>query len=258
LKTPFSRFVSLSFGTGAEYLGMYGNDVQERYQRAGVLRDKHMHVIGSTRHALFRDRVSKKTSEKTDNSDIQVLFLPRTFRKEGDHLYEHQDEALNWIVDLKKKLEKDLNQKVVLHIKVKTEDDIHAEYFKNICNGADIKFWSGYYCFEELLAMADIAFSCGSSSALDVAVCNKPIIQVMPGLLKSEGIGLPDVPTAGNREELASLTEEALYDGALFLKNRQVNIHKQLADADPAWDSISECVDWLTGIISSRRSECEA
>jgi len=248
LRTPFAKFVSLSFGSGSEYLGMYGQAVINRYIDAGVLKDKHMRVIGSTRHAIFRERVSEKVAEKTDHSDIQLLFLPRTFRREGDHFYKHQDVALNWIIDLKDKLEKETKQGIILNIKVKSVDDVRVEHYKKICNGADIRFWSGYYCFEELLAMADLAFSCGSSSALDVAVCNKPIIQVMPGLLKKEGIALPDIPIAGNTEELVSLVEEALYDKALFCKKHQSQVENQIADADAAWDSIAECVDWLTSI----------
>lgn len=250
LRTPFHRFLSLSFGAASEYLGLYGVSALERYRKAGIFSGKSLRVVGSTRHAVFRERVAIKSCSKGETSTIHLLFLPRTFRIGGDHLYSYQDKVLDWLISTKRDLEKKLRTKAILHIKVKEEKDIHADYYKRISNGADIKFWSGYYCFEDLLALADVSFSCGSSSALDVAVCNKPVIQIMPGPLERAGLAIPDIPTTTEREGLALLTEEALTDGMAFCKKRQAYVHRELADADPSWDSKAQCVDWLMSIIA--------
>lgn len=258
LKTPFHRFVSLSFGSASEYLGLYGAAVLEKHVRAGVLKEKKSKIIGSPRHAIFRQRV-KNLMSSGRSLDINFLFLPRTFRREGKKFYKDQYKALEWMLSVIRDIQIKSAKRCILNIKVKYESDIGADYFRAIADhNKDIKFWAGYDCFEKLLADANIVFTTGSTSALEAAVCEKPVVQVMPDNLYRENIAIPDLPVAKATNEVNDLVAAALKDGEFFCQTYQKNAYKQLADADPNWDSISECVDWLMSIMGSRRSECEA
>lgn len=247
--TPLRRFISLGYGTATDYCGLYGTIVRESFCKNKVFSWEQASVIGSSRFAVFRKRVSQFGIEK-GSGEIKVLCLPSTFPMYRDNkLDEAQDSALKWTCKTIKKLRNIGKLDISINIKVKRGYNHLMPRYSKLFNEPYVNILSGDRSLERLFAESNAIVTMGSTAALEAAVCGRPVIQVMPPYLYDRYIKISGLPLARNESDVHNLLEKALLNPDEYVKNFYAEASKELADINPEWDSIEKTTDWLKEIV---------
>jgi hypothetical protein len=248
--TPFRRFIALGFGTATDYCGLYGKIERKAFCQNKVFSWEQTSVIGSPRFSVFRKRVSDFELDKR-SGEVRVLCLPSTFPSYRDsRLDEAQDKALKWTCNVVKELRSICKSDISINIKVKRGYNHIMQRYRNLLNGPGVSILAGDERLERLIAEARVIVTMGSTAALEAAVCNKPVVQVMPSYLYDRYMKISGLPVAKNEADVRKLLEEALFSPKEYIRDCYGDVSKELADIDPEWDSIEETKKWLLEIVN--------
>jgi hypothetical protein len=251
LRTPFERFINRSFGAAADFCGVYGNVTKDRFcSKAGFLPEK-LTVIGSPRCAAFRERVKKHSICKNEYG-FKILCLPTMFHLYHDKkLIEAQDAALKWLLESCVYLAEQIDRPILIDFKVKGGYDYEIDRYQKLLGHPMVNFLSGATSLETLFANSDLVITTGSTSALEAAVCNIPVIQIAPPYLHHNFTYISGLPLAKSRHELQDLIQKATEDRNEFTKKLCQSTKEEMADINPGWDSIEKTTNWLLTILNS-------
>lgn len=252
--TPFRHFITLRFGTATDFCGLYGKIVREKFCQNKVFTLDQTSVIGSPRFSVFKKKVDEFGFDKKSGG-FRVLCLPSTFLNYRDNLLdESQDEALKWTYGIIKDLKSIYKADISVNIKVKRGYDHTIQRYRKLLNGTDANILSGDEKLEKLFAEADVIVTMGSTSALEAAVCNKPVIQIMPPYLYDSYSKIFGLPVAKNMAGAREMLEKALFRPNEYMTDCYGDVSKELADIAPEWDSIEESYKWLLKIVNTQKT----
>ncbi|MFQ5454261.1 MAG: hypothetical protein ACE5D6_08760, partial [Candidatus Zixiibacteriota bacterium] len=184
-------------------------------------------------------------------NEFRILCLPTGFAPYHDQkLDESQDLALKWLLKSSIKLDSKNDSKVVINLKVKGGYGQYFDYYKNLLNHPSVRILDESVSLIELFTKTDLVITTGSTASLEAATCHLPVIQIAPPYLLKKIIFVSGLPLAKTCDELESLMEEAIINSQDFYRRRCCNVKEELADVDPAWDSIKKTSDWLISLVT--------
>lgn len=248
--TPFRRFITLSFGSVADYCGLYGEKIQHTLCQNRIFGFKQTSVIGSPRFAVFRKRVAEIKLDH-EQKKRTILCLPTTFPNYREKRLENsQDEGLKWLSSIVKDFNISNEKDIVINIKVKRGYDHMIRRYESFLNGPEIQILSGDESLERLFAKAAIVVTMGSTSALEAVVCKKPVVQIMPPYLFDNYMKIYGLPVAKSILDAKEMIEKALFRPTEYITNCYGDVSKELADIDPEYDSIEETTKWFLRILN--------
>lgn len=246
LRTPMKRFINLAFGAAADHLGLYGNTLKERLVKEAGFKRERLTVVGSTRHATFKEQVKRLDAS---GNTFTIFCLPTTFPLcHDDGLYNSQDLAMQWMLDAAIELNEKTGYQFKLVLKVKFGYDSQVEHYKQLLGHPMVEVVSGTAKLEDFFSKADLVVTTGSTSGLEAAICNIPILQIAPEYLKRKLTFIANLPLAETAADVKEYMEKALTDNKDFIKNYCADAHEEMANVNPEWDSVKETANWLNSI----------
>jgi hypothetical protein len=251
MHTPLKQYFNAAIGAAADYWGLYGQVTRDRFCREAGFPDDRTVVVGSPRHKIFRDAVSKNRSTLTDKDTLEVLCMPTGFSLYQDQkLYDAQDDALRWLLDACIASEKPLNKTIRLKLKIKNGYDHQREHYEKLLAHPMVEFLDGKTDLVDLFASADLVITTGSTSSLEAAICQVAVVQIAPAYLSRNITMISSLPLAQTKKEALQLIGEALTDGPSFYKQHCKGASDEMADVSLDWNSVESTTDWIINILN--------
>ncbi len=248
--TSSEKYLHKAFGAISDYWGLYGFAVKDRLVQNCHSKFTEARVIGSPRHAFFKEKVKSTIIEK-DSQQFKIVCLPSTFPMYGDkQLYTSQDESLKWLVENCLNIRNNKGLDIIIDLKVKRGYDNQIKLYNRLLDNSIVTIKSGETNIVRLIAEADLVVTTGSTAALEAAVCNKPVIQIMHPYLAKRLTLISGLPTANSKEEVYHLIENVIKSGAEFCTTYSSKVSNEIADIDHDWDSIKMTSNWLLEILN--------
>lgn len=245
----YRKFLTLPFGTEADYLGLFGEIIKERIIKESGIQKEKIKIIGSVRHTILKQKIIKNNN---DDLVFNILFLPATFSTYGNKKLHHsQDIAFQWLYEASTKLKMRYGLDLTINIKMKNGHDKQIDRYEKFFKNNILKILDSSLNMQNLLSNMNLVVVTVSTAALEAAICKIPVIQVAPPYLLKRVHFTAGLPLAKDFEELFELMT-CVHSEKDFINKFILSAKNELADIDPSWDSIEEATDWLADLANSK------